>query len=108
MLDDAVGAGRLLCRARRMAQEDLRPHGRIAHARDSERAADLEGMHQLHALLAALRSVNAYALVALGEVPMHEGDSNAVLPLRGVKADVAQAAVDLVHRYLLLLIDGLL
>ena len=65
-------------------------------------------MHQLHALLPALWCVHAYALVALGEVPMDKGDGNAVLPLRGVKTDVAQAAVDLVHRHLLLLIDGLL
>ena len=68
VLDDLLRARRFV--ARRfggLADEDLRAAGRLAHAGDRERPADLQGMRGLDALLPALQRDGASPLVAFGE-----------------------------------------
>ncbi len=105
--DDLARAGLLVGRAGGLADEDHPPAGRVADARHLDRALDLEGVHRLHALLAAVDRIGAHALVALGVAAAQEGHRDLVLAGGGVEVDVAQPLVDLEHAVVELLVDQL-
>ena len=98
VLDDLLRARRFFAWRRRLAHENLRSAGRPARAGDGKRAANLQGMRRLDALLTAFQRDRAGALVALGEAAMDEGDRQLVLPCRGLEPDLPQPPVDLFDR----------
>src|SRR5262249_50253059 len=55
------------------ADQNLLARDGVAHARNGQRPADLQGMRRLDALLATLERSGANALVAFGVAALHEG-----------------------------------
>src|SRR5688572_13206606 len=78
----------------RLADEDLVAARRFTEPRNRQRAANLQRMRRLNALLAAFERDRARALVAFGKAAVDERHGEIVLPGRRVEADLAQAVVD--------------
>ncbi len=105
--EDLLGAGGLLGRHVRIADEDLLAARGLAHAGDLERPADLQRMHAVNAVLAALERGDPHALVAFREAAVHERDGHRVLAGGGVEPDPLQARIDRRHGVVENLVDPL-
>src|SRR5262245_41837329 len=72
--DDFTGASRLVGFALRPADHNFLATGGVAHAADSQRPTDLQGVRSLNALLTTFKGNRANALVALSITALKESD----------------------------------